>query len=233
MAYIAFALFVSVALFALGRKWDFRKHTVQLWTGLMLIAGATFMAGLTVVWPSLHTWALFILGSGAAFGITLLRILYLFYRDPERTPPTDDRIIVSPADGRIVYISEVADGTFPFAVKKGRSIPISQFTSEDFPAEEFVHIGIEMTEALLENERVYTLIRGPELTLGMLQIASRMVRRIVPFVAEGDDITIGKRIGTIRFGSQVDLPIPRSDSLEVLVKVDDAMRAGETVLARY
>ncbi len=264
MVYIAFALLVSVAFVALGRKWDFRLQTVLPWTALMLVAGGAFVLLLKYLWPILPDWVCAILGSGVAFCLTLTRILYLFYRDPRRTPPEGDRILVSPADGRIVYVKEVEDGTFPFAVKKGRSIPISQFTSEDFPADKFIHVGIEMTyidvhinrapisgtvarlvrvpgvfkslrlvEALLENERVYTLIRGEAITIGMLQIASRMVRRIIPFVKEDEAITLGQRIGTIRFGSQVDLLIPSSEALDILVKPDDAVRAGETILARY
>jgi phosphatidylserine decarboxylase len=66
--------------------------------------------------------------------------------------------------------------------------------------------------------------------LGIVQIASRLVRRIVPYVSENQDVAQGQRIGVIRFGSQVDLLLPKRAGLEVVVEVGDEVTAGETVL---
>jgi phosphatidylserine decarboxylase len=87
--------------------------------------------------------------------------------------------------------------------------------------------------SLLENERVLMVVKGQHLEIGMVQIASRLVRRIVPFVAEGQLIPQGCRVGVIRFGSQVDLLIPATPGVDVTVQVGDEVTAGETVIATH
>lgn len=84
--------------------------------------------------------------------------------------------------------------------------------------------------SLLENERVLLVVENDGMAVGMVQIASRLVRRIIPYVAEGQRVAQGERVGMIRFGSQVDLLIPDVTGLEVVAKVGDEVTAGETVL---
>ena len=74
------------------------------------------------------------------------------------------------------------------------------------------------------------LERG-ELQIAVVMIASRLVRRIVTFVQEGEELAAGQRIGMIRFGSQVDVVLPLRDGLAVLVKPGDRVVAGETAIA--
>jgi len=188
----------------------------------------------------------------------------LFFRDPRRTPPADARTILSPADGKIIYIKSLEGDWFPIAVKKGKDIPLAEFLGESFPLEHGFQIGIMMSyldvhvnrapisgkvqrikrlpgsfrslkhmDSLLENERVFSIISGPEINMGIVQIASRLVRRIVPFIKEGDILSQGDRIGMIRFGSQVDLIIPIRDGLTIIAKVGDYVKAGLSVIARY
>jgi len=88
-------------------------------------------------------------------------------------------------------------------------------------------------DSLLENERVFSIIRGSETRIGMVQIASRVVRRIVPYIKEGDAVLQGDRIGMIRFGSQVDLLIPSRPDLFIFAKVGDYVKAGISVIARF
>jgi hypothetical protein len=64
----------------------------------------------------------------------------------------------------------------------------------------------------------------------MVQIASRLVRRIVTFVSEGDELRLGQRIGAIRFGSQVDLLLPLSKDILLAVDVGDRLVAGRTIV---
>jgi len=87
--------------------------------------------------------------------------------------------------------------------------------------------------SLLENERVCTLIEGEQITVCVVQIASRLVRRITSYLNEGDFCAAGQRIGMIKFGSQVDLLIPHSEDLKVLVQPGVQLKAGETVIADY
>jgi phosphatidylserine decarboxylase len=199
-----------------------------------------------------------------SLGASGLAVLVLFFRDPQRTPPVADGIILSPADGKIIYIRTLSDQRFPTATKMGRDVPLSEFTGEPFAIAGGMQFGIMMSyvdvhvnrspisgrvervkaiqggfsslkyiESLLTNERVFTIISSPEIRIGLVQIASRLVRRIVSFVQEGDDVGQGDRIGMIRFGSQVDLLLPKRDNWDISVKVGDYVKAGLTILARY
>lgn len=93
--------------------------------------------------------------------------------------------------------------------------------------------SLKHLESVFQNERVSTVIEHPDLTVGMVQIASRLVRNIVPFVKEQSLVQQGQRIGKIRFGSQVDLILPDLPRLHILVAPGDKVKAGLSVIARY
>lgn len=86
-------------------------------------------------------------------------------------------------------------------------------------------------EMLLTNERVTTVIEDGDLEVAIVQIASRLVRRIVTFVSEGDLLSLGQRVGVIRFGSQVDLIIMASPRIRMAVQAGDRVVAGQTIMA--
>ncbi|MEA2268640.1 MAG: phosphatidylserine decarboxylase [Solirubrobacteraceae bacterium] len=86
--------------------------------------------------------------------------------------------------------------------------------------------------AVFTNERATTVLDRPGLQVAVVLIASRLVRRIVSYVREGEDVALGQRIGVIRFGSQVDLVLPDRDDVRVLARPGQRVVAGETVLAR-
>ena len=90
--------------------------------------------------------------------------------------------------------------------------------------------SLKRIQSLLENERALLVFENESLKLGIVQIASRLVRRIVCYVKEGQEVAQGDRIGMIKFGSQVDLLIAFREDLEVQVSVGDEVVAGETVL---
>ena len=83
------------------------------------------------------------------------------------------------------------------------------------------------------NERVTTIIDSGTFKIAVVQIASRLVRRIASYLGEGDRVRIGQRIGVIRLGSQVDVAIPEIENLRINVKPGDEVRAGVSVIARY
>ena len=95
----------------------------------------------------------------------------------------------------------------------------------------FVSLRREESETV--NERVTSVISNGRLQIGVIQIASRLVRRIVSPIKEGDQVRLGQRIGAIVFGSQVDVVFSRVDTLRVEVKPGDEVKAGVTVIARY
>jgi phosphatidylserine decarboxylase len=195
--------------------------------------------------------------------IALAILAWRFYRDPERRPPARDDVVVSPADGEVVYVRESRDGVLPVAAKHGRDYELIELTGTPFRAERAVVIGIGMSfldvhvnrapiagrvrlrerfpgrfgslgrpRMVFENERATTVIERPGLEIAVVQIASRLVRRIAGFVAAGERVALGQRIGAIRLGSQVDLVLPRREGLEVTVEAGERIRAGESVLAR-
>jgi phosphatidylserine decarboxylase len=92
-------------------------------------------------------------------------------------------------------------------------------------------LSLKKREAVIQNERVLTVIEDGHVKVGIVQIASRMVRRIITYLCEGDQVTAGQRIGMIRFGSQVDVIIPDLHSLRVQVRHGQKVAAGLSILA--
>lgn len=91
-------------------------------------------------------------------------------------------------------------------------------------------LSLKHIHALLENERTLIVFENSNLKIGIVQIASRLVRRIVPYVQQGQIVGQGQRIGMIKFGSQVDLLVPYRPDLTVQVNVGDELVAGESVV---
>ena len=256
-AIIATAL-LGLMLLAAANKWEIKQRHYVPWT--IFICGLVFVGTLAAakVMPPIIAVGLSIVIGGVS---SIAAILYFFFRDPDRSPPNDPTKIVSPADGTIVYVKEITDGKFPFAVKGRNTIPLSEFSKEDLIPDRGLQIGIamnylnvhvnrspiagevKMVEAvpgkfaslkhiasLLENERALMVFEGNGLKVGIVQIASRLVRRIVPYVEAGQSVDQGQRVGMIKFGSQVDLLVPDT-GLSILVKEGDEVTAGESVLA--
>jgi len=91
--------------------------------------------------------------------------------------------------------------------------------------------SLRKPETVLTNERTTTVLEKDGVQIAVVQIASRLVRRIVSFVTEGDEIMLGQRIGVIRFGSQVDLVLPARPDLTVQIQPGERVRAAISVLA--
>ena len=204
-------------------------------------------------------------GTIAMWGITLLAsaawLLIFFYRDPERVAPDRADVIVSPADGLVIYLKTIPPGEVPVADKKGHASLLRELQGTSLCESGAVAVGISMNladvhvnrapiagpvrlvnrvhgtfgslrnpEMADSNERVTTVIGTDDLQVAMVQIASRLVRRIVTFVSEGDELRLGQRIGAIRFGSQVDLLLPLEKGVMLAVDVGDRLVAGRTIV---
>ena len=165
-----------------------------------------------------------------------------FFRDPERTTPDKQKIVVSPADGRILFVKEVLDDKFikgkgklvsifmsPLNVHVNR-IPISgkveylKYVKGDY-------IAAFEDKASERNERTEIGITNPDGKVLFTQIAGFVARRIVCDLQAGDSVNIGNRFGMIKFGSRVDIIVPVE--WQVKVKKDDNVTAGETILFEY
>ena len=93
--------------------------------------------------------------------------------------------------------------------------------------------SLRLMKSIQENERVTTVIDTGSYLVGVIQIASRTVRRIQSYHKEGDRVKLGQRIGMIKFGSQVDVVIPDLNNLRITVEPDMEVRAGESVIAEF
>ena len=171
-----------------------------------------------------------------------------FFRDPVRTTPRGDKLIVAPADGLITMIARVppppelrgadglADGEYTrvsifmsvFDVHINRAPISGRVKRIAYVPGKFVNADLD--KASDDNERQHFLIEGSDgLRIGFTQIAGLVARRILSFVREGDVIDVGQRVGLIRFGSRVDVYLPAGTSPKVLL--GQRSIAGETVLA--
>jgi len=179
-----------------------------------------------------------------AIGLTIW--VGAFFRDPVRTTPYGEKLIIAPADGLVTMIARVApppeireslgDGECTrvsifmsvFDVHINRAPISGRIRRIAYVPGKFVNADLD--KASEDNERQYFVIEGGDgLKVGMMQIAGLVARRILSFVHEGDDVEAGQRIGLIRFGSRVDVFLPAGTSPKVLL--GQRAIAGETVLA--
>lgn len=171
-----------------------------------------------------------------------------FFRDPKRVTIDDPKLISAPADGLITLIQEVMPppemagqdglGDDPlvrvsifmsvFDVHINRAPIAGEVKSVTYIPGKFLNADLD--KASEDNERQHFLIeRDDGVRIGFTQIAGLVARRIVPFVKAGDVVAVGQRVGLIRFGSRVDVYLPKG-TLPRVVKGQRTV-AGETVLA--
>jgi phosphatidylserine decarboxylase len=204
-------------------------------TFILMAAAIAIAAILTAVMR--RSWPLWLLG----FALTLVAIwVAYFFRDPERTGDRGDRIVTSPADGKVVQIVEVDEPSFI----EGRAIRISIFMNvfsvhvNRYPVSgtvrhvvhspgKFLNAAVE--RASLENEQTSVGIESGSNRILVRQIAGLVARRIVNYAQLGERVTQGDRMGLIRFGSRVDVFLPTNATVRVVVGGNTF--AGQTVLA--
>ncbi|MCX8106268.1 MAG: phosphatidylserine decarboxylase family protein [Ignavibacterium album] len=171
--------------------------------------------------------------------IFLIAFTLNFFRDPERIIPSKENIVVSPADGRVLFVKEVIDEKFI----KGKAKQISIFMSplnvhvnripisgkvDYLKHYEGEFIAAFEDKASEKNERTEIGITSDKGKVLFTQIAGFVARRIVCDLNIGDTVKIGERFGMIKFGSRVDILVPVE--WQEKVKKDDNVFAGETIL---
>ncbi len=202
-----------------------------------LIAGGITLFFALMAWETL-AWPM--------AGVTLWTLA--FFRDPARATPTDDRFVVSPADGLVTLIERVPPppelsgpdglGDQPmtrvsifmsvFDVHINRTPIRGTIKRVVYIAGKFLNADLD--KASEENERQHFLVeRSDGVRIGFTQIAGLVARRIVAFVKEGDSVANGQRVGLIRFGSRVDVYLPNGTASRVIK--GQRCVAGETVIA--
>lgn len=191
-------------------------------------------------------------------------LLHRMTRDPERVSPKEKGIVVSAADGMVIYIKPVAGDTTPLVTKHGKAYRLDELMGTGLMTNGAHIIGVEMNllnvhtnrcpiagrvqlihhvggkfislreeEAPFVNERCTTVIQNDSIAVGVVQVASRLVRRIDNILETGHSVGIGQRLGVIRLGSLVALVIPKREDVSIVVHVGDHVAAGLSILARY
>ena len=165
---------------------------------------------------------------------------FYFFRDPERTPPDGDRLVVSPADGRVLAVVQEREERVLHAPTTRISIfmsPLDVHVNRN-PVSGTVEAANHTPgkfraafadKASLDNERNAVVVDAGGRRYLMVQIAGAIARRIVCDVHPGDRVRRGERFGMIMFGSRVDFFLPAD--VRPVVKPGDRVHAGSTVVA--
>ncbi|MEW6165184.1 MAG: phosphatidylserine decarboxylase [Pseudomonadota bacterium] len=198
------------------------------WPFLAISGIAALAATIAAGWPwALPLWLIFV-------------FVLQFFRDPARPVPGDGKSVLSPADGRIVVIEPVRDPWLDrealkisvfmnvFNVHSNRSPVDGEVVRRWYHPGKFINADLD--KASTENERNALHLRtadGQDITC--VQVAGLIARRILCYVDAGARLARGQRYGFIRFGSRVDLYLPRE--VRVKVSVGETVSATTTILA--
>jgi phosphatidylserine decarboxylase len=205
--------------------------------GLLFIAIAAIIAvgafGLAI---SRRSWGLWL----AAFVLLLLALwVAYFFRDPERTGQRGPSLVVSPADGKLIMITDVDEPAFV----QGRAVRLSIFMNvfnvhvNRYPVDgvvKYVHynkgkfFNAAAEKSSLENEQMSVGIDTGRYRVLVRQIAGLIARRIVTYSKVDEKVKQGDRLGIIRFGSRVDVFLPVGSTISA--KLGDVTTAGVTIL---
>jgi phosphatidylserine decarboxylase len=206
--------------------------------GMPFITGSAFAAaGVIVLALITRSWPMWL--AAMLLMIVALWVAY-FFRDPERTGPRGEKIVIAPADGRVVMITTVDEPSF----LKGRAVRISIFMNifnvhvNRYPLSGAVSylkyvpgkfLDAHAERASIENEQSSIgMEEGPRRVL-VRQIAGLIARRIITYPQLGERGVQGERLGLIRFGSRVDVYVPEGSVIKA--QVGDKPVGGTTVLA--
>jgi phosphatidylserine decarboxylase len=198
--------------------------------------GWVFIIPLAIV-----TALLFFLGwknTGIVVFVLTLFVLF-FFRDPERSVPQGKNTVVSPADGRVIVIKDIYEPTYLKQDVKQISIFLSVFnvhvnrspvsgtveTVKYNPGK--FHVA-SVDKASLDNEQTAMVIGTGKHKVLVKQIAGLIARRIVCYAKPGDTIQTGERYGLIRFGSRVDIFLPKETKLHV--NIGDRIKGARDVI---
>ena len=177
----------------------------------------------------------------SVFFLFLFFCTVAFFRDPERTVPTDPNLIVAAADGTVMDIIE-SDENQVLKMKTRRiGIFLSIFDVHTNRApidgrviycrhQEGLCVDARRPDCSEKNESMTWAFENPRVTIVVRQITGAIARRIVAWAQIGDELKQGERFGMIRFGSRTELYLPLN--AELLVKVGDHVFGGSTIIAR-
>ena len=177
-----------------------------------------------------------------------------FFRDPERICPTDNNLLLAPADGRITNIETLEEPAAFLGEQEGQNkavlrvgIFLSIFNTHINRAPCNVKVGKitykkgkyknalnpESARVNESNELWLTRTDSPQDRLIVRQISGAIARRIVCDTIEGQQLTSGQKFGMLKFGSRTELYVPLRENAKCMVKTGDKVKAGLTALVKY
>lgn len=212
-------------------------HTPIAVEGFPFIAGAAALtiAAAVLYWRTGAGWLL----ASACFFLVLTGFIVFFFRNPQRTGSTDERAVLAPADGVVVYLGDAFEEHLGqemckvsifmsvFNVHVNRAPLTGRVVDTFYVSGKFLDVRHE--RATFENERLGIILetaRGVKIVV--VQVAGLIARRIVCYARKGDTLNRGRRYGLIRFGSRLDVYLPKGT--EIRVAMGEKTRCGETVL---
>ena len=175
---------------------------------------------------------------GILFGLVAAFMAY-FFRDPKRATPTDQDLVVSPADGRVTRVKKLEEGNersgtlvsiflSPLDVHINRAPIGGEVTNVAYTKGKFL---VAMDEkASLVNEQNALTIEGEKITVVCKQIAGILARRIICWKHAGDRVALGEKFGLIKFSSRTDILMPAN--VEVLIAEGARVQGGTTIIGR-
>lgn len=211
-------------------------------TSILVVSLIVFLLLNTLCWYFVPCDIFNIILSG--FSLFIYLMMVNFFRSPKRIFPSDDveKLVVAPADGKVVVIEEVFEPDH----FKDKRIQLSIFMSplnvhaNWYPVDGVVkrvehqdgkHMKAWLPKASTENERSLVVIETPEGTeILVRQIAGAMARRIVTYAEAGEECFIDQHMGFIKFGSRVDVYLPLDT--EICVDLEQKTVGNETIIAK-
>ena len=177
----------------------------------------------------------------AALGWLIFVFILQFFRDPQRSAPEGEGLVIAPADGKVIWTGITHD---PFLNRNAYKISIFMNVFnvhsnrspvdgdiQDIWYHEGKFVNADLDKASEQNERNALHIKtrsGQDITC--VQVAGLIARRILCYVKPGEHLVAGQRFGFIRFGSRVDIYLPTGASVEVALGKKTV--AGESIIAR-
>jgi phosphatidylserine decarboxylase len=175
-----------------------------------------------------------------SLGILFSLFVAYFFRNPRREIPNLQNIVISPADGRIIYVGECEEGRF----LKEKALKVSIFMSlfdvhlnrapisgkvleRNYLPGRFLVANVEKS-SLLNEQNAVILETEDRMKILLIQIAGFVARRIVCYAKTGDTLRRGEIFGLIRFGSRVDLYLP--PAVKPIVRVGQHVKGGESII---
>jgi phosphatidylserine decarboxylase len=197
--------------------------------GLPFLLAAALLTGV---------FAFFGLNVLAVLGFLITGFIAFFFRNPQRNIPADERAVLAPADGLVIFLGNALEDHLQeemtkisifmsvFNVHVNRA-PVSGSVVESF-YKKGKFLDVRDAKATFENEQAGLVVETGSMKMVVVQVAGLIARRIVCYPKKGDTLKRGDRYGLIRFGSRLDVYLPKS--CVVRVALGDKTVAGETIL---